>query len=411
MCSAQRPLRILRALAWDRSVHERFLARRGRELPLVEYQPLGFDPREKVRELQALRAKARGDNAVELLMRGLCDQAVLICRLLAARGTRQFYRHSVELFGHPRDGYEESAEDLENLEVARYWASRPPARHESATLTAEQCAARIRRIIAPVLGDRCEVKLSRRLTAYAAAGGSSIAVRMDARFTPRQARALAHHEGLWHVLTALNGSAQPVLTILAAGLSGYTESQEGGGIVSEYLTGNVTNDRFRELADRTLAIDRAARGADYVTVWRDLASRWGEKKACHLAERVFRGGVLTGGAPFTKDAVYQRGYCRVYNFLRAALDRADEDLVLAFFAGKMSVDDAPAIRALMEEGIVARPRFVPDWWRKRDRLAAQVTHSVTLNRFPVAAVKELWGSRDGSPPLTRARDEARVHSD
>ena len=52
----------------------------------MEYQPLGFDPREKVRELQALRAKARGDNAVELLMRGLCDQAVLICRLLAARG-------------------------------------------------------------------------------------------------------------------------------------------------------------------------------------------------------------------------------------------------------------------------------------------------------------------------------------
>ena len=53
-------------------------------------------------------------------------------------------------------------------------------------------------------------------------------------------------------------------------------------------------------------------------MWRDLASRWGEKKACHLAERVFRGGVLTGGAPFTKDAVYQRGYCRVYNFLRVA---------------------------------------------------------------------------------------------
>ena len=77
----------------------------------------------------------------------------------------------------------------------------------------------------------------------------------------------------------------------------------------------------------------------------------------------------------------------------------------------MSVDDAPAVRALMDEGVVSAPRYVPDWWRKRDRLAAQVTHSVTLNRFPVAAVKELWGSRDGSPPLTRARDEARVHSD
>jgi uncharacterized protein (TIGR02421 family) len=321
MCRAHRPLRILRALAWDRSVHERFLARGGRELPVVEYRPLGFEPHQKIRELQGLRANARGQNPVEQLLRGFCDQGVLICRLLAARGTKEFYRHSVELFGHPRDGYEESTEDLENLEVARYWASRPPARHERATLIAEQCAARIRRIIAPVLGDRCGVKLSRDLTAYAAAGASSITVRADGRFTPRQARALAHHEGLWHVLTALNGSMQHVLTVLAAGLACHTESQEGGGIVSEYLTDNVTDDRFRELADRTLAVDRAAHGADYVTVWRDLASRWGERKACHLAERVFRGGVLTGGAPFTKDAVYQRGYCRVYNFLRAALDQ------------------------------------------------------------------------------------------
>jgi uncharacterized protein (TIGR02421 family) len=408
MCRAQRPLRILRALAWDRSVHERFLARRGRELPVVEYPPLGFDPRQKVRELRALRAKGGGDNAVERLLRGFCDQQVLVCALLAARGTKQFYRRSVELFGHPRDGYQESAEDLENLEIARYWASRPPARHERATLTAEQCAARIQRIIKPVLGGRCQVKLSRRLASFAAAGGSRITVRADARFTPRQARALAHHEGLWHVLTTLNGVSQPVLTVFAAGLLGHTESQEGGGIVSEYFTGNVTDDRFRELADRTLAIDQAAHGADYVTVWRDLAARWGEKKACHLAERVFRGGVLAGGAPFTKDAVYQRGYCRVYNFLRAALDQNDDELVRAFFAGKMSVDDAPTVRALMEEGVVLPPRYLPDWWRNRDHLAAQVTHSVTLNRFSVAAVKEFYDARNGSPAVASARVEARV---
>src|SRR5206468_1570624 len=162
-----------------------------------------------------------------------------------------------ELFGHPRDEFAEASDvELQNLEIARYWASRPRARKERPTLTADQCAARIRSIVQPIFGDSCEVKISHGLAAYAAAGPRSIAV-------------------------------------------------------------------------RTLAIDRAARGADYVDVWRDLASRWGEHKACHLAERVFRGGVLTGGAPFTKDAVYQRGYCRVYNFLRAALDRRDEDLVLA----------------------------------------------------------------------------------
>jgi uncharacterized protein (TIGR02421 family) len=320
-----------------------------------------------------LRGRLRGGNEIEELLRGVCTQAILTVRLLAARGTRAFYRHSLDLFGGPANG--------SDLRIARYWASREPAHRDRPTLTAEQAAARIRRIVVPVLGAGCEVKLSRRLVAFAAAGPRSIALRADARFTPRQARAFAHHEGLWHVLTARNGARQPVLTVLAGGLAGFTESQEGGGIASEFLTGNVTNDRFIELAERTLAIDRAARGADYREVWRDLATRWGERRACHLAERVFRGGVLTGGAPFTKDAVYQRGYCRVSEFLRAAIDAGDDDVVRAFFAGKMSVDDAPKIRALMSEGIVAPPRFVPAWWKKRERLEALVTHSVTLARF------------------------------
>jgi len=397
LCRVQRPIRVIRSLAWDRSVHERFLLKRGTELPQPSYPPLGFDPDKTLRELKDLRKRIRGANGAEDLLRGVCDQAAATVRLLASRGTKEFYRYSVELFGHPRDEFAESSdEDLENLEIARYWASRPRARKERATLNAEQCAARIRAIVQPILGESCEVKLSSGLAAYAAAGPRSIAVRADARFTPRQARALAHHEGLWHVLTARNGAAQPILSVLSSGLRGHTESQEGGGIVSEYLTGNVTNDRFIELAERTLAIDRAARGADYLEVWRDLASRWGEEKACHLAERVFRGGVLTGGAPFTKDAVYQRGYCRVYNFLRAALDRSDEDLVLAFFAGKMSVDDAPTVRALMHEGIVARPKFVPEWWRKRGPLLAQMTHSVTLNRFSMMGVKEFYAERHRS---------------
>jgi uncharacterized protein (TIGR02421 family) len=393
LCRAQRPVRIVRSLSWERSVHERFLLHRGRELPRPAYPPLGFEPAKKIQELRDLRRKIGGGNGAEELLRGVCDQTIAAVRLLAARGTKEFYRHSVDLFGHPRDEFAESSEELQNLEIARYWAGRPRARRERPSLSAEECASRIRAIVSPVLGERCEVKLSHGLAAYAAAGPHTIAVRADASFTPRQARALAHHEGLWHVLTAQNGLSQPILSVLSVGLRGYSESQEGGGIVSEFLTGNVTNDRFIELAERTLAIDRAARGADYLDVFWDLASRWGEQKACHLAERVFRGGVLTGGAPFTKDAVYQRGYCRVFNFLRAALDRRDEDLVLAFFAGKMSVDDAPRVRALMEEGIVARPRFLPGWWRNRDRLFAQVTHSMTLNRFSMMGVKEFYAER------------------
>lgn len=351
---AGRPVRMLRALAWDRSVHRAFLAAKARELPRPRYAPLAFDLAEKLRELRGLRLRLRGRNPAEELLRGCLHQLVTTCQLLGARGTRAFYRHSLELFGAAGD-----------LATARRWASQPKAPRERATLSAEACRRRIESIVRPVLGARCAVRLSGRIAAYAAAGPRSIAVRAGARFTPRQARALAHHEGLWHVLTALNGAAQPVLSVMGHGLAFHTESQEGGGILAEALTGNATRDRFAELAERTLAIDRAARGADYLTVWRDLAVRFGEERACQLAERVFRGGVLEGGAPFTKDAVYLRGYLRVRGFVERALDRGDAGLVEAFFAGKQSIDDAPAVRGLLEEGLVAPAAFFPAWWRDR----------------------------------------------
>ncbi len=376
---AGRPVRILRALSWDRSVHRRFLASHGRELPRPSYAPLDFHLGDKLRELRGLRLRVRGKNVAEGLLRGCLEQLVLTCQLLGSRGTKAFYRHSVALFGQARDGHQ-------SLALARSWASLPKARAERASLSAEQCRQRICKIVEPVLGDLCRVKLSGRIAAYAAAGPRSIAVRSDARFTPRQARALAHHEGLWHVLTAANGRAQPVLTVLGSGLAFHTESQEGGGVVSEYLTGNMTNDRFAELGERTLAVHRAAQGADYLTVWRGLAERFGETRACHLSERVFRGGVVTGGAPFTKDAVYQRGYCRVFHFLRGALERGDEALVLAFFAGKLSVDDAGTVRALVDEGMITRPAFHPAWWLDRDRLTTLLGHSMTFERPAPASI-------------------------
>lgn len=380
---------VLRALAWDRSVHRRFLAGGARELPRPVYPPLEFDLAGKLHLLRGLRLRLRGKNPAEALLRGAVDQLAITCRMLAARGTRAFYRHSVELFGDALEGSRHASgaggerrdARARNLAIARSWVSRRGHSPERASLPASECRDRIEAIVRPVLGDRCRVRLSRRIAAFAAAGTRSIAVRDGARFTPRQARALAHHEGLWHVLTALNGAAQPVLTVLGSGLGFFTESQEGGGIVSEFLTGNLTNDRFAELGERTLAIHRAAQGADYPTVFRSLAERHGEARACHLAERVFRGGLLTGGAPFTKDAVYQRGYCSVSSFLCAALARGDDALVLAFFAGKLGAGDAGAVRALIDEGLVSPPRFLPAWWTRRERLDAQVTHWLTLSQF------------------------------
>ncbi len=409
LVQAQKPIRVLRAINWDPRVHERFFKHGAKELPKPEYPPLGFSPKEKVKELRALRRQIRGRNPVEELLRRRCDEFATIAEMLAARETRRFYEISRRVYGDPRDRFPDH--NVDNLAIARMWASRPRARDEEHVYSAEEAAGRVADICNPLLGGHVSVVVRTRLTANAAAGATRITLRKGARFSERQVRALAHHEGLWHVLTSLNGQRQPVLTVLGVGLPRFTESQEGGGIVAEYLTGNITDERYIELGERTIAIDMAARGADFLEVYRYLLARFPPEKAALMSERVFRGGVLEGGAPFTKDAAYQRGYCRTFNFLRAALEQRDVDLVRAFLAGKMSVDDAELVRDLIDAGICVGPVFLPEWFIDIDRLNAIATHSVTLNRFSLPSVTRYYQKRRGgraqaerAAPLRAAAD-------
>jgi len=399
--AAQRPIRILRAINWDASVLERFFRRGERELPRPEYGPLGFDVAAKVKELRALRRSIRGTNPVEQLLREKCEEFALVAQMLASRGTKRFYALSRRIFGDPRDRFPDSNTD--NLAIARMWAGRPRARNEEASFDAAQAALEIERICAPYLGGQIKVQVRSRLVANAAAGATRVTLRTGATFSARQVRALAHHEGLWHVLTSFNGLHQPVLRILGVGLPRHIESQEGAGIMSEFLTGNLSDDRFIELGERTIAIDMAARGADFLEVYRYLLARFPARRAALLAERVFRGGVVAGGAPFTKDAAYQRGYCRTFNFLRMALENRDVEAVRAFISGKMSVDDAELVRDLIEEGICVGPVHLPEWFLDLDRLNAMITHSVTLNQFSVPSVRRYYAERrrkaEGRPLL------------
>jgi uncharacterized protein (TIGR02421 family) len=388
---AQRPIAVLRAINWGPQVHERFFKHGARELPRPEYPDLGYDPEAKVKELREVRRGIRGRNAVEDLLRRKCDEFILVVQMLAARGTKRFYELSRRIYGDPRDRFPDH--HVDNLGIARMWASRPRARDEALVYSAEDAAAKIAALCDPLLGGHVKVLVRTRLTANAAAGATRITLRRGARFSERQVRALAHHEGLWHVLTSLNGYRQPVLPVLGVGLPRHTESQEGGGIVAEFLAGELTDERYIELGERTIAIDMAARGADFLEVYRYLLARFPPEKAALMSERVFRGGLVEGGAPFTKDAAYQRGYCRTFNFLRAALEGRDVDLVRAFLAGKMSVDDAELVRDLIEEGICVGPVFLPEWFIDIDRLNAIATHSVTMNRFSLPSVTRYYARR------------------
>ncbi len=76
---------------------------------------------------------------------------------------------------------------------------------------------------------------------------------------------------------------------------------------------------------------------------------------------MFRGGLIEGGAPFTKDVCYLDGLLRVTNFLRIALTGGQSRLARELFAGKLAVEDVPLFDRLRAEGLATEPRYVANW--------------------------------------------------
>ena len=85
-------------------------------------------------------------------------------------------------------------------------------------------------------------------------------------------------------------------------------------------------------------------GADFIEVYRYFVERVKDKEqAFENTRRVFRGGVITGGAPFTKDNVYLNGLLRVHNFFRAIVSTYRVDCLPLMFCGKLDLDDIPVL--------------------------------------------------------------------
>jgi len=166
-----------------------FFKQGARELPRPEYPPLGFTPKDKVKELRGIRRQIRGRNPLEDLLRRRCDELAAIAEMLSARGTSASTEISRRVYGDPRDRFPDH--NVDNLAIARMWASRPRARDEELVYSADEAAAKVAEICNPLLGGHVTVQARARLTANAASGATRITLRKGARFSERQVRALA----------------------------------------------------------------------------------------------------------------------------------------------------------------------------------------------------------------------------
>lgn len=330
--------------------------------PALTYRALGCDLDELDECLEQAPVDDVPNPAAAELLREKRDELRSKLAMIRHRGTPRFLELSRRVYGEVDDGL---------LELARRLLDRLPAGAKGEPVTgrldAAAFAVRAERELAyyrrkhPEFAARVEV--SSDVPPSLMVSGDRLLVGTGTHIPKRRAEALIHHEIGTHLLTRFNGSRQP-LRLLACGLAGYDVLQEGLAVLAEFLSGGLHLSRFRILAARVVAVRCMTSGAEFAETFRELAERLGfdDETAFTVAVRVHRGGGLT------KDAVYLRGLAALLQYLAADGNGALEPLLV----GKVDLPHAPAIRELLDRGLLAPPALIPRYLESeeaRERLA------------------------------------------
>lgn len=379
---AAKPMRVLSALAWPGELRDEFLAGGAQRLPEPTYEPVDIAP--VIDAADAARALLRPGTVVDDWLGREADSIESAIRMLAARGTPEFFEHSRTLYGVPDQPLR--FDPATPLELAERVHEALTELHEADLVppvvrsrTGEQVAAFIDGEVQEHFGDAApEVVLVDELSANATATTSRIKIRRGAKFTTKDAAQLLNHEAFIHVGTGLNGRTQRDIPILAIGHPGTTRTQEGLAVYSEYVSGTLGLDRLRRLADRIVAVQLVIDGADFIELYRWFLERTPTpEQAFESTRRIFRGAPMTGGAPFTKDCSYLSGYLSVATFIRAAFTAGRADTLALLFSGKLDLFSIPALGELRSQGLVKPARFLPPWASDPGWVLAHLT----LNTF------------------------------
>lgn len=403
---AQRPIRVLQAVRWDPSVGEQFAKSRYRDLPkadaaFYEKVDLGFDPRAKAVEFEDIARdidRELGEtDAIGDIMLATAIQYRDLVRMLEARGTPNFYAYSRKLYGSPKDKFPDGKTTVRELGHVLYEiltntdeTSLGDRARAERTLTAAETAEELARRFVTYFGEGgVRVQLDDGILSDAAAGGDCVKVRSSAMFSPRDIDILEVHEGWVHVATSLNGQAQTVARWLAKGPPRTTTVQEGLAALLEIFTFRTHPRRARRLNDRVIAVDKAEDGASFVDVFEWFRTEGYSEEECFAnTRRIFRGGVVEGGAPFTKDACYCKGIVLNYAFIRSAFLHNRADLIPFLFLGKVAHEDVAVLARRVADGVVKPPRYVPPMFSDLNGLSIWMAYSSFFSRLANDAILE-----------------------
>jgi uncharacterized protein (TIGR02421 family) len=361
---------VLEAIAWPRVVEARFFETAATELPRFEYSFDRDAHQEAIRDLEGLRDATVGDDPVTEWLRACARSAADAHRLVLAAGTKQFYELSRDLYGSAHTVFRGST--VRNIDLAEHLLERLSVHgwDEAADPEVERMSAEAlrdafeRRAAAELAALDLEFVVDPHCAAKVLAGTSRVRIRESSSFFPWEAEGLWHHEVETHALTAHNGALQPDLAFLRSGGPRTTRTQEGLAVFAELYHRTLAVDRMQRLAVRVKMVAMAEEGASFIDVYRWLVERGVAAEEAYLdVVRVFRGGLVGGGAPFTKDASHLAGLLQVQAFLTAVVRGGFRDEVELLVCGRIDLDDVEALVTLRNLRILQRPRYRPPWIR------------------------------------------------
>lgn len=281
--------------------------------------------------------------------------------MLSARDSSDFLSLSTELYGSVPPLLEQQARQI----LSQVAASRTRGRRLGAEAFARKATAEIDhyRTLNADLVVRIEIRDD--ISGIMVANGDLL-VAITAKVEPSRLVGVLAHEIGTHVLTYFNGSRQP-LKLLAAGLAGYEETQEGLALIAEALVGGLTNERLRQVAARVVAVHRLIHGASFTETHSELVHDFDYTPgaAFNIVMRVYRGGGLT------KDAIYLRGLQALVEYL------AGGKTLTPLWLGKLPLVDLALLEDLAAKEVLHAPALLPRFFE--DPLAQERLRNVASN--------------------------------
>jgi uncharacterized protein (TIGR02421 family) len=406
MVDAQRSVRLLDAIRWRPEVLESVKKTRYRELPKITdksylLSSFNFDPEKKIAEFETIiedvvREVGVEDSLASILV-ATCREYQDVVKMMTARGTPEFYDISKRLYGSPKETFFGSSSTIKDLGLHLYniFSTLDDATLGTEKMETVEVEAAIdelnKRFSKYFIGEDVKVVIEDEMVADASASAKMIKLRQSAKFVRRDLDIIEVHEGWVHMGTSLNGLEQKIAKWLYRGSPRCTATQEGLAVLMEIFSFATSPRRARKINDRVLAIDKAEDGANFLEVVEYFRTEGYEEDDCLIAaQRVFRGGVIEGGYPFTKDISYCKGFVENYNFIRACIQAGHSEIVPFLFVGKVHLSDIPVLYQKFREGIIDPPKFLPTFFRDLNSLVVWMSFLNFLSAAGMASAQDAY---------------------